>query len=139
MVMDATDFRIYGKLMVDFIADYLQTIRDRPVLPDVKPFYLKEQLPDEAPEEGESFYQIFKDIEKHIMPGVSSLELQVLGIEVTITECVFVTLDGISKSRSERSLYPLQVASSGGESKRERERDSLPASLDLLSGAGLNL
>lgn len=69
--MDANEFRSAGKQMVDFIADYLETIRDRPVLPSVQPFYLKELIPDEPPEEGQPFDQIFNDIEKVIMPGVS--------------------------------------------------------------------
>ena len=35
--------------MVDYIADYLENIRDRRVFPDVKPGYLREMLPDVAP------------------------------------------------------------------------------------------
>ena len=70
--MDANEFRIAGKQMVDLIADYLETIRDRAVLPSVQPFYLKQLVPDEPPEEGEPFHQIFNDIEKIIMPGVSN-------------------------------------------------------------------
>lgn len=69
--MNADEFRKAGKEMVDFIADYLENIRDRPVLPSVQPFYLQKLIPTEAPEEGESFEQIFKDIERVIMPGVS--------------------------------------------------------------------
>lgn len=57
--------------MVDFIADYLETIRYRPVLPSVQPFYMMDLIPNEAPEEGEPFHQIFNDIERVIMPGVS--------------------------------------------------------------------
>ena len=57
--------------MVDYIADYLENIRDRRVFPDVKPGYLREMLPDQAPEHGESFDSIFADIERCIMPGVT--------------------------------------------------------------------
>ena len=57
--------------MVDYIADYLENIRDRRVFPDVKPGYLRELVPDAAPQEGEDFQQIFKDIERVIMPGVT--------------------------------------------------------------------
>ena len=35
--MDADEFRTWGKKMVDYIADYLENIRDRRALADVKP------------------------------------------------------------------------------------------------------
>src|SRR5689334_6043974 len=69
--MDASQFRVAGKQLVDYIADYLENIRDRPVLPSVEPFYLRQLIPDEAPEEGQQWSEILKDIERVIMPGVS--------------------------------------------------------------------
>ena len=39
-----------GKEMVDYIADYLENIRDRRVFPEVKPGYLRELLPEAAPQ-----------------------------------------------------------------------------------------
>ena len=61
-----------GKEMVDYIADYLENIRDRRVFPDVKPGYMKALVPDSAPEDGEKWENIFKDVEGVIMPGVST-------------------------------------------------------------------
>jgi len=69
--MDANEYRIKGKEMVDYIADYLENIRERRVFPDVKPGYLREMLPDHAPEQGEDFDTIFRDVERAIMPGVT--------------------------------------------------------------------
>lgn len=57
---------------MDYITQYLVSIRDRKVIPDVKPGYMKELLPETAPIEPEDWESIFKDIEKVIMPGVSS-------------------------------------------------------------------
>ena len=57
--------------MVDYIADYLENIRERRVFPEVKPGYLREMLPDKAPVQGEDFDTIFSDIERCIMPGVT--------------------------------------------------------------------
>ena len=68
--MDAAEFRQRGKEMVDFITDYLTTIRTRRVFPSVKPGYLRPLIDDEAPRQGESWNQIFNDIERVIMPGV---------------------------------------------------------------------
>ncbi|ELV10632.1 Histidine decarboxylase [Tupaia chinensis] len=56
--------------MVDYICQYLSTVRERRVTPDVQPGYLRAQLPDSAPEEPESWDNIFGDIERVIMPGV---------------------------------------------------------------------
>lgn len=57
--------------MVDYIADYLETIRKRRVYPAVSPGYLRNILPPSAPLEGEPWSDIFDDIEKCIMPGVT--------------------------------------------------------------------
>ncbi|KOB71468.1 Histidine decarboxylase [Operophtera brumata] len=57
--------------MVDYIADYLENIRDRRVYPSVQPGYLHKRLPSVAPEAPENWDDIFKDVEEHIMPGVS--------------------------------------------------------------------
>jgi len=69
--MDAGEFRRRGREMVDYIADYLDTIETRRVLPDVRPGYLAELLPDTAPNTPETFDSIMTDVEKAIMPGVS--------------------------------------------------------------------
>ena len=61
-----------GKEMVDYIADYLETIRERRVFPDVKPGYMRELVNDTAPTDGEDWDCIFKDVERVIMPGVCS-------------------------------------------------------------------
>ncbi|GFY60172.1 histidine decarboxylase [Trichonephila inaurata madagascariensis] len=57
--------------MVDYIANYLGNIRKRRVFPDVKPGYMRSLLPESAPEDGESFHDIFEDVEKVIMPGIT--------------------------------------------------------------------
>jgi hypothetical protein len=92
--MDANEFRAAGKQMVDFIADYLETIRYRPVLPSVQPFYMMDMIPNEAPGEGEPFHQIFNDIERVIMPGVS----------------LITTLDSLMKFIRNMLIKFLQVA-----------------------------
>ncbi|XP_060611842.2 histidine decarboxylase [Anolis sagrei] len=68
--MDPEEYRQRGKEMVDYIYQYLTSVRERRVTPDVQPGYMRDQLPDGAPYEPESWDSIFKDIEKIIMPGV---------------------------------------------------------------------
>ncbi len=69
--MNADEFRKAGKEMIDYVADYLENIEKRPVLPSVEPGYLHKLIPEEAPQEPEEWDQVFKDIERVIMPGVS--------------------------------------------------------------------
>nr|AKL78858.1 histidine decarboxylase [Chilo suppressalis] len=56
--------------MVDYIADYLENIRDRRVYPGVQPGYLHKLLPKEAPVAPEKWDDIFRDVDQHIMPGL---------------------------------------------------------------------
>ena len=68
--MDFKTYREKGKETVDYIADYLENIRNRRVFPDVKPGYIRELLPSEAPQQPEQWNDIFADVERVIMPGV---------------------------------------------------------------------
>ncbi|XP_003471915.1 histidine decarboxylase isoform X1 [Cavia porcellus] len=68
--MESEEYRQRGREMVDYICQYLSTVRDRRVTPDVQPGYLRAQLPESAPEEPDSWDSIFGDIERIIMPGV---------------------------------------------------------------------
>ncbi|XP_054858513.1 histidine decarboxylase [Eublepharis macularius] len=69
-MMNQGEYSQRGKEMVDYICQYLTTLRERRVSPDVKPGYMRDQLPHRAPLESESWDSIFQDIEKIIMPGV---------------------------------------------------------------------
>ncbi|XP_052264324.1 histidine decarboxylase-like [Dreissena polymorpha] len=69
--MDFEQYRKHGKEMVDYIADYLQNIRERRVLPNVKPGYMRHLVPDHAPQMGEDWNQIMDDVERVIMPGIT--------------------------------------------------------------------
>ncbi|XP_049586369.1 aromatic-L-amino-acid decarboxylase isoform X3 [Syngnathus scovelli] len=69
--MNAGEFRRRGKEMVDFVADYLENVEQRPVYPDVEPGYLRSLIPTEAPLEPETYEEIMKDVERVIMPGIT--------------------------------------------------------------------
>ncbi|XP_065836685.1 aromatic-L-amino-acid decarboxylase-like [Oscarella lobularis] len=69
--MDSDEFRRRGKEMIDAIADYHDSIRDRPPLANVNPGYLRDLLPRAAPEQPEQWDDLVKDIERTIMPGIT--------------------------------------------------------------------
>ncbi|XP_076350881.1 aromatic-L-amino-acid decarboxylase-like isoform X5 [Tachypleus tridentatus] len=68
--MDTEEFRLYGKQMVDFMADYMHNIRNHRVLPQISPGYVRDLVPEQAPEEGEPWEEVFKDIQRVVLPGV---------------------------------------------------------------------
>ena len=68
--MDGQEFRQRGREMVDYIAEYMETVGERRVTPAVEPGYLRDMIPKEAPHKGESWNEIMGDIESKIMPGV---------------------------------------------------------------------
>lgn len=69
--MEAPQFKDFAKEMVEYIAGYLENIRDRRVLPTVEPGYLRPLIPDTAPTTPDKWEDVMKDIERVIMPGVT--------------------------------------------------------------------
>lgn len=69
--MDSTDFKSAASDMISYVTQYLDNIESRRVLPTVQPGYIKELIPDCAPEEAESWPDVLNDVERVIMPGVS--------------------------------------------------------------------
>jgi aromatic-L-amino-acid decarboxylase len=51
--------------------NYYDNISERPVVSTVEPGYLRKILPTEAPQQGEEWKDIQKDIEDKIMPGIT--------------------------------------------------------------------
>jgi len=69
--MPDDEFRRYGYQLVDWIADYFAHIDTFPVISQVEPGWLKENLPTSAPEEGEDFADVIADVDKLILPAVT--------------------------------------------------------------------
>jgi aromatic-L-amino-acid decarboxylase len=69
--MQIDEFKQYGHQLIDWIADYYEHIEEYPVKSRVQPGEILNSLPDEAPEQGENFDEIFKDFETQIMPGIT--------------------------------------------------------------------
>lgn len=65
------DFRRAGHEIVDWIARYLNTVSELPVLAQTKPGQLFDALPHSAPIQGEPFAAIMRDFDKLIMPAVT--------------------------------------------------------------------
>ena len=69
--MDLEEFRKNGYAAIDWVADYLENIESHPVLSQVSPGEIRDKLPEAAPETGESFDAMLKDMTEVIMPGIT--------------------------------------------------------------------
>ncbi len=69
--MPPDEFRRTGHELVDWIADYLANIREYPVLPDVRPGELMDELPRSGPERGEPIDAVVADFRARILPAVT--------------------------------------------------------------------
>ena len=69
--MTPEEFRKYGHQLIDWVADYRTRIADLPVMAQTKPGEIRAKLPSKPPDAPESFAEIFKDLDRIIMPGLS--------------------------------------------------------------------
>ncbi len=69
--MTSDEFREHGRAVVDWIAAYHQRVEEFPVLSRVRNGEVRAALPARAPENGESFAAILKDLDDIILPGVT--------------------------------------------------------------------
>jgi aromatic-L-amino-acid decarboxylase len=69
--MTPQQFRTFGYEVVDWIANYLETNRELPVLPNRQPGELIDSLPVSAPDRGESMDGILRDFRELILPAVT--------------------------------------------------------------------
>ncbi len=65
------EFRLLGHRVVDWVADYLETIEDRPVTSTVEPGWVRSQLPPSPPERPEPWDEILADLDRIVLPGVT--------------------------------------------------------------------
>lgn len=65
------EFRRVGRDTVDWVARYLEEVERFPVLSRVAPGDLRRRLPPRAPEQGEPFDAVLRDLDELIVPGIT--------------------------------------------------------------------
>jgi aromatic-L-amino-acid/L-tryptophan decarboxylase len=60
-----------GPAVLEWAASYLERVRELPVLAQVKPGDIRARLPLRAPEEGEPFSAVLRDLDEVLLPGVT--------------------------------------------------------------------
>ncbi len=69
--MTPEEFRHYGHQLIDWIANYRQSLAEQPVMSTVKPGAISGQLPSSPPQQGEDFQKVLSDLDKIILPGIT--------------------------------------------------------------------
>jgi aromatic-L-amino-acid/L-tryptophan decarboxylase len=64
-------FRDDGALAVDWVASYLERVRELPVLSQVEPGEIRAALPASPPDEAEPFSSVLADLDAVLMPGLT--------------------------------------------------------------------
>ena len=69
--MSPDEFRERGHAVIDWIADYYTRIETFPVLSQVHPGDIYQALPPRAPDSGEPFSSLLRDMDQVVLPGVT--------------------------------------------------------------------
>jgi aromatic-L-amino-acid decarboxylase len=65
------DFRSDGQLAVEWVARYLESLRELPVRAQVEPGEVRAKLPAAPPDQGEPFEAVLRDLDEVIVPGTT--------------------------------------------------------------------
>ena len=69
--LSSDDFREHGHALIDWIADYWENVEELPVVSRAAPGAIRDHLPPNAPETGEPFENLIKDLDSVVMPGIT--------------------------------------------------------------------
>jgi aromatic-L-amino-acid decarboxylase len=65
------EFRRHGHRLIDWLADYHESLASRPVMAKTKPGEIRDALPSVPPNEPESFDAAIEDLNRIVVPGLS--------------------------------------------------------------------
>ncbi len=69
--MTPDEFRRHGRAVVEWIASYMERVETLPVLSEVAPGEVMAAMPTAAPEQGEPFDAMMRDLDAVVMPGIT--------------------------------------------------------------------
>jgi hypothetical protein len=69
--MSPDEFQKWGYAVVDWLTQYQRNVATYPVLSPLQPGELFSKLPSTAPQQGEGFEAILRDLNSAILPGIT--------------------------------------------------------------------
>ena len=70
--MTPEEFRTAGHRLINWIADYRASVESRSVMAQTQPGEVKASLPASPPQHPESFDSILADVDRIVMPGITT-------------------------------------------------------------------
>ena len=71
---DPETFRRQGREVIDWIADYWQSLESLPVTSQVEPGWVRSQLPPAPPEQPETLDAVLFDLDRVVVPGQGGVD-----------------------------------------------------------------
>jgi aromatic-L-amino-acid decarboxylase len=65
------EFRAYGHRLIDWLADYHESLASRPVMAKTRPGEIRDALPSTPPQEPEDFGAVIADLDRVVTPGLT--------------------------------------------------------------------
>ena len=72
--MTPEEFREAGHALIDWIADYRQSIPEQPVRAQVQPGEVRQSFPDSPPTEAGDFATLLEQLESRVVPGITQVQ-----------------------------------------------------------------
>jgi aromatic-L-amino-acid/L-tryptophan decarboxylase len=69
--MTPDEFRRHGREVVEWVASYMERVRDLPIASSAQPGDIRARLPAAAPEEPEPFEALLRDLDDVVLPGIT--------------------------------------------------------------------
>ena len=69
--MTPDEFRRHGHALIDWIAEYVETVESRPVTSSVAPGDVRRALPEHPPAGAEPFEAVIADLDRIVVPGLT--------------------------------------------------------------------
>ena len=69
--MTPDEFRRHGHEVVEWVAAYMERVRDLPIVSTAQPGEIRARLPAAAPEEPEPFDALLRDLDEIVLPGIT--------------------------------------------------------------------
>src|SRR3954470_11094638 len=69
--MSPDEFRRHGHEVVEWVAGYLERVRELPIAAAVEPGEIRSKLPEAAPEDPEPFEALLADLDQVVLPGIT--------------------------------------------------------------------
>ena len=124
--MSPEEFRLYGHRLIDWLADYHESLAERPVMAKTKPGEIRDALPAAPPDEPEDFAAVIADLDRVVAAGLVALAASALLrlFPRQRASCGHPRRSRLDRARRDRALVAIEPG--GDRSRGGRHRLAAP-------------